>query len=146
METRRSFLDRMLNVLLGGGVASLFGTLLYPLARFVSPPAVPESQTASATAAKIVDLPVNSGKTFPFGSRPAIVVHTPAGQLRAFSAVCTHLQCIVQYRSDVEHIWCACHNGHFDLSGRNVSGPPPKPLEEYDVSVRGDDVIVARKA
>jgi cytochrome b6-f complex iron-sulfur subunit len=143
--TRRGFLESLTNVLLGSGAVSLLGTLLYPVVRFVSPPPVPESEAGNVVAAKLADLPLNSGKVFRFGTRPAIVVHTPAGQLRAFSAVCTHLQCIVQYREDIERIWCACHNGHFDLAGRNVAGPPPRPLEEYEVSVRGDDVVVARK-
>ncbi len=34
------------------------------------------------------------------------------------------------------HIWCACHNGHFDLN--NVAGPPPRPLDAYVVNVRGE--------
>ena len=48
--------------------------------------------------------------------------------------------------SDLERIWCPCHNGQFDLSGRNVSGPPPQPLESYDVVVKGEDVVVSRRA
>ncbi len=50
------------------------------------------------------------------------------------------------YRDDFKHIWCACHNGHFDLTGRNIAGPPPRPLEEYRVEIRGEDVVVIRKA
>ena len=50
------------------------------------------------------------------------------GNYRALSATCTHLGCIVQYRSDLQEIWCACHNGLYDLNGRNISGPPPRPL------------------
>ncbi len=41
-------------------------------------------------------------------------------------------------------IWCACHNGRYDLTGKNVSGPPPRPLEEFHVNVRGDEIIVSR--
>jgi Rieske Fe-S protein len=57
---------------------------------------------------------------------------------------CTHLQCTVQYRSDTQHIWCACHNGHYDLNGRNIAGPPPKPLEQYLVNIRGDEIVVSK--
>jgi len=64
-------------------------------------------------------------------------------QIKAFSAVCTHLGCTVQYRKDFQHIWCACHNGHFDLNGRNIAGPPPTPLEEYQVVARADSVFVS---
>ncbi len=76
----------------------------------------------------------------------AILINTPAGELKAFSATCTHLGCIVQYRSDLSQIWCACHNGHFDLNGKNVEGPPPRPLEEYVVNVRGDQIIVSKRS
>jgi Rieske Fe-S protein len=68
---------------------------------------------------------------------------TPGGELRAFSARCTHLDCTVQYREDLNHIWCACHNGHFDLAGRNIAGPPPTPLERFDVNVRGSQIVVS---
>ena len=82
----------------------------------------------------------------PFGAEPALVIRLASGELRAFGAVCTHLSCTVQYRGDLQEIWCACHNGHYDLNGRNVSGPPPRPLPAYGVSVRDDEVIITRNA
>lgn len=142
---RRQFIRSARDFLLAGGGASLLATLLYPVFRFIVPPRLPESEAASAVVGKVREFPPNSGKVARFGSRPAMVVRTPGGELRAFSAVCTHLQCIVQYRPDLEHIWCACHNGHFDLFGRNIAGPPPRPLEQYEVAVRGDDILVIRK-
>jgi Rieske Fe-S protein len=87
----------------------------------------------------------NASLIFKFGTRPGILVRTPEGELRAFSAICTHLNCTVQYREDLGHIWCACHGGEFDLSGINVAGPPPRPLEQYAVNLSGDDVIVSKK-
>jgi Rieske Fe-S protein len=87
----------------------------------------------------------NSGQIFRFGSQPAILIRTPGGELKAFAAACTHLACIVQYRSDISHIWCACHNGHFDVNGKNIEGPPPKPLEEYVVNVRGEQIVVSKR-
>ncbi len=141
--TRRS----VLSGLLGGSLAGLFGILAYPILRFVMPPPSGDEETSSVVAAKARDLPPGTGKIFRFGSRPAIVVRTQGGELRAFSAVCTHLQCTVQYREDLQHIWCACHNGHFDpVSGKNIGGPPPRPLEAYAVNVRGEKVVVSRSA
>ena len=88
----------------------------------------------------------NTARIVPFGSTPALVVRTAAGDLKAFNATCTHLACTVQYRTDLEHIWCACHNGHYDLNGKNIAGPPPRPLTEYDAKVQGDEIVIARKA
>lgn len=137
---------QVLNWLLGATSGTLVGTLLYPIARYVMPPAEVDEAASAMAVAKAADFAPNSGKVVRFGNRPAIVVRLASGEFRAFSAVCTHLDCIVQYRPDKEAIWCACHNGTFDLAGRNVSGPPPRPLEPYDVVVRGDDVVLARKA
>jgi len=95
-------------------------------------------------AAKTDELKPNSGKIFRFGSQPGILIETPQGEVRAFSGVCTHLSCTVQYRDDLQQIWCACHNGHYDLNGKNVSGPPPRPLTRYSVNIRGGDIVVSR--
>jgi Rieske Fe-S protein len=96
-------------------------------------------------AAKVGELKPNSGKIFRFGSRPGLLVLTADNEFRAMSATCTHLSCIVQYRGDLREVWCACHNGMYDLNGRNISGPPPRPLEAYQVHVRGDEIVVSRK-
>jgi cytochrome b6-f complex iron-sulfur subunit len=138
---RRSFLSFFLGVT---GLAAL-GAILYPVLDFLRPPPSGEANPNSVRAASVDQLPLDSGMIFRFGSQPGILIHTASGEYKAFSAVCTHLQCIVQYRPDLRQIWCACHNGHYDLNGRNVSGPPPKPLEEYRVVVRGKDIIVSKE-
>ena len=122
---RRDLLNRLL-VLWGGGV---LGSVFYPVLRYLSPPEVPESAASTVSAGNATTLLPNSGRVVPFGARPAIVIRTATGELRAFSATCTHLDCTVQYRPDLQRIWCACHNGQYDLTGRNVEGPPPRPLE-----------------
>ena len=134
----------ILNYLLGtGGVATL-AAILYPIARFMIPPRIVESSASSVSAAKVSELKPNLGKIFKFGSKPGILIQTPGGEYRAFSAICTHLDCTVQYRPDEKLIWCACHNGRYDLTGKNISGPPPRPLEEFKVNVRGDEIVVSR--
>ena len=95
-------------------------------------------------AGKAAGLKPNTGAIFKFGNKPGIVVRTAEGEVRAFSAVCTHLDCTVQYKADTAQLWCACHNGTYDLQGRNVSGPPPRPLDVLNVSVQGDEVVVTR--
>jgi Rieske Fe-S protein len=139
-STRRSFIDFLLSTSLGATLMSV----VYPVVQFLIPPAVSEAQQNNVVAGSAKELKANSGKVFKFGSRPAIVVRTPTGEFRAFSAICTHLNCTVQYRDDFQHIWCACHGGQFDLNGVNVAGPPPRPLEEYAVNLSGDDIVVSK--
>ncbi len=139
-SSRRHFLD----YLLGTSAVATLGAIVYPIMRFMSPPQIIESTENSVVAAKLSEVPVNSGKIFKFGNKPGILVHTSSGEFKAFSAVCTHLECIVQYRTETKQIWCACHNGQYNLNGKNIGGPPPRPLEEFKVNVRGDDVVVTR--
>lgn len=140
--TRRSVAD----YLLGAGLAALAGTVLYPILRYLIPPPVKEVAAGSIVAAKVGELQANSAKIFLLAGKPAILIHTPQGNYKAFSAICTHLACTVQYRPDLGHIWSACHDGHFDLNGQVLSGPPPRPLPEYGVTVKGDDIVVTRPA
>jgi Rieske Fe-S protein len=141
MDGRRD----VLNWLLGSWLAGVVGSVVYPISRYLVPPDVPEAAPPSVSAGKAADIPPNSGKLVPFGTQPVILVRTSTGELRAFSGTCTHLSCTVQYRPDIERIWCACHNGHYDLTGRNVEGPPPRPLDRYDVVVKDGDVLVVRR-
>jgi Rieske Fe-S protein len=140
--TRRAFLLNLLK----GGVLALVGSALYPIARYIYPPKGQEASVSSAVAAKVGELALNSAKIFRFGNRPAMLVRTPQDEIRAFSAVCTHLNCTVQYDQEASIIWCACHNGKFDLNGRVISGPPPKPLESFQVNLRGEDIVVSKSA
>lgn len=136
---------RFVNWLLGTSAGAFLLSVFYPVSRYLIPPKVEESTARTVTLSiKPADVKPNSGEIFRFGNQPAILVRTNTGELRAFSAVCTHLSCIVQYRGDLSHIWCACHNGHFDLNGQNIAGPPPKPLEQYAVNVRGDQIVVSK--
>jgi len=137
---------RWVNLLLGSGVVASIISFIYPAVRYIIPPPVAESASSFVVAAKVGELKNNTGKIFKFGSRPALLVRLADGNYRAFSAVCTHLNCTVQYRSDLQEIWCACHNGLYDLEGRNVSGPPPRPLETFEVHLQGEDVVVTRSA
>ena len=135
---------RFLGAVLGGGLLASFISFFYPVLRYLVPPAVTDMGGDSVVAGRIGDLKPNSSKIFRFGARPGLLVMTSDGQYKAMSATCTHLSCTVQYRSELRQVWCACHNGLYDLAGRNVSGPPPRPLEGYQVHVRGDEIIVSR--
>lgn len=138
--TRRTFLD----YLLGLGFLAWLGAVLYPIMDYFRVPKQTEATPSNVVAGSTKDFNRNQGKVFRFGNEPAIIIDTPSGELRAFSAVCSHLQCTVQYRPDMQKIYCACHGGVYDLNGRNIAGPPPRPLQEYKVAVKGNDIIVSK--
>ncbi len=143
LPTRRRFLDWFL----GTSVGALLIAIVYPVSRYLVPPPVQESTAGTVTLSiNPASVKPNSGQVFRFGNQPGLLLRTPGGELRAFSALCTHLGCTVQYRPDLIQIWCACHNGHYDLNGKNIAGPPPRPLTEYTVNVRGEQVVVSRTA
>ncbi len=137
---RRDFLK----YLLGGSFAAWLASVLYPLLAYLKPPKAGGVEVTSLKVGKVGDLQPNSGTIFKFGRQPGLLVKTSSGELKAFSAECTHLDCTVQYRSDLGVIWCACHNGKYDLSGRNIEGPPPRPLDAYKVIVKDEDVFVSK--
>jgi cytochrome b6-f complex iron-sulfur subunit len=130
--SRRRFLDW----LLGTSAGALCLSIAYPVVRFLSPPRVPESTTRQVEAGPEDDpeLLQRGFKILRFGADPVILVRVAEDDFRAFSATCTHLDCIVEYRPALQRIWCNCHNGQYDLTGRNVAGPPPRPLTRFEVN------------
>lgn len=144
-QERRTFI----NWLIGGGIIALFGSILYPIYKYVIPPPSGEANVSQLKLPfKLKDLQDDPKKSriFKFGRTLGIIIVTPDDKVKAFSAICTHLSCTVQYRIDLGLIWCACHNGRYDLQGRNISGPPPRPLEEYAVHLNKStgEITVAR--
>ena len=137
---RRKFLD----LILGAGLLGWLGSVLYPIISYLKPPAVPKANVNSMKAGLVSEFPPNSGQIIKFGRKPVILIRTESGDFKAFSATCTHLDCIVQYRKDLKQIWCACHNGHYDLRGVNIAGPPPRPLEEFNVNIVMDEIVISR--
>ncbi len=143
VATRRAFLA-------AAGAAGLCYTaaLAYPIYRYL---ASPQEMALSATAVTEVTLkdaqeqPLGSVLMFKFGTSPAMLIHHEDGTWVAFSAVCTHLGCTVQYEPQANRIHCACHGGVYSAStGGNVSGPPPKPLTRFKVAVNEAGVEVSR--
>lgn len=140
-ESKRDFLK----YILGGGLLAWAASILYPLFAYLKPPKQGEVEVTSVKAGKRSEIEKDSGKIVKFGTKPVILIRTAAGDLHAFSATCTHLDCTVQYRKDMGVIWCACHNGKYDLTGRNIAGPPPRPLDEYRVVVQGEEILISKK-
>ena len=130
---RRTFL----NWFLATSVGALLGSVLYPVFRFISPPRIPEAATNQVEAGKTNDpeLLEKNFKILRFGSEPVILFRDAEDKYHALSATCTHLDCIVEYQIPKNRIFCNCHGGVYDLQGRNVAGPPPRPLTAYSVHI-----------
>ena len=98
---------------------------------------MPEASTNQVEAGPANDpqLMDKGFKIVRFGAEPVILIRVSDTDLRAFSATCTHLDCIVGYQKDKTRIYCNCHGGVYDLNGRNVAGPPPRPLTPYKVNL-----------
>jgi len=137
---RRKFLSSVIS----GSLIALLGAIVYPIFRYLTPPPQEAEIVASANLGKASEFAPKSGKIFRFGNRPGIIIRGSDAKFRAFFATCTHLDCIVQYDARAESIWCACHNGRYDLNGLNISGPPPRPLTPLKVNVLpdSDELIV----
>ena len=133
-----------LKYLLAGSTLAWLASVFYPVISYLRPPQQAEVVVNSIKVGPLSSIAKDSGTIVRFGNRPVIVIRTQSGEVRAYSAACTHLECTVQYRKDLSVIWCACHNGKYDLTGRNIDGPPPRPLEPYRVVIQGDDVFVSK--
>ena len=124
------------------------GAIAYPVYRFLMSPA---EQAAALAAVKAIDLSldalpeVGTAHTFEFGTKPAVLIHLTDGRLVCFDSTCTHLGCTVQYQPEEGRIFCACHGGVYDQeTGKNVAGPPPKPLTQYNVDVSDEAITISR--
>jgi len=136
---------RWVSWLLGTSAGAAMISFAYPVLRYIIPPKVVEpSLSEFELDVKASDIQPNTGRIVPAGGKPVLLFRTSGGELKALTAICTHLACTVQYRPDRSDIWCACHNGVYNQTGTNVSGPPPRPLTPLEVNVRGDKVTVRR--
>ncbi|UCE25970.1 MAG: ubiquinol-cytochrome c reductase iron-sulfur subunit [Candidatus Zixiibacteriota bacterium] len=143
-STRRGFLE----LILGGSVLATLGAVFYPIVRFIIPPAAGEAKLSQLKLSFIrddIEADPKKAKYFKYGRELGIIYQTEQGELKALAATCTHLDCTVQHRPDLGIIWCSCHNGRYDLDGKNISGPPPKPLAAYSVKEAEGAIFVSRE-
>ena len=129
-RTRRSFLDLLLRV----SVVAWLGSVSYPVLRYLKPLSLAgPSGPVRLTRAEVAKVEVDKFAIIPVGRERLLVFEDPKGELRALDAKCTHEGCTVRYVARDALIWCACHNGRFDLEGRVLAGPPPRPLARHNV-------------
>jgi cytochrome b6-f complex iron-sulfur subunit len=131
---RRKFLSILLSVFDTGA----FVSFAYPLIRYLAPP-TPDVRTARYTFKKS---DISDAKEILFQETPTIIINRPGKGYIALSRVCTHLGCLLEYDKSQRKLVCPCHAGIFDLEGRVVSGPPPKPLLTFPLRVEGEDITI----
>jgi cytochrome b6-f complex iron-sulfur subunit len=137
--TRRSFLD----FLLGASGVAWCGSILYPVIRFLKPlPRPGPSGPTRLTKEELAKLEKEHFVIVPVSGKRVLVLQNAAQEILAVDAKCTHEGCTVQYLPGESAIWCACHNGRFDLDGLVVSGPPPRPLPKYAAERQEDGGIL----
>jgi cytochrome b6-f complex iron-sulfur subunit len=129
-----------LTIVLGGIGAVLAVAAGWPVFRFLSPRSDDGDQ-------KQVEIPrfkveVGGAYFFTYHGHPAVVLQKSNGNFIALSAVCTPLGCIVKWYTDKGEFICPCHGGRFSPDGAVLGGPPPKPLESYQVVVVGDQLRI----
>lgn len=141
LVTRRTFL----NTLFGGWLVAFCGGSIYALLKFSFPTLGKEPDFVVLKMDDFVNIPPNSVKPFAWGGKLGLFFKKENGSTLALKGVCTHMECNVTYKPEDKKFYCACHKGWFDDNGKNIEGPPPKPLEVFDVSVDGEKLVIARK-
>jgi cytochrome b6-f complex iron-sulfur subunit len=136
---------RLITYLLGFSVVATLGGVLTPVVGYLWPPKrASAGGSGRVQVGTTVDFPAGQGKVVPVNDKPVIVVNTAQGGLKAFSAICTHLGCIVEWDEPRQFILCPCHDGRFNAAnGAIISGPQPAPLPELALTVEGDAVYVS---
>ena len=133
----------ILRALVAGGLTAFTAPFAFAIDKFVSfQGSLGGSKTAKLSAAELT--PDSPSKLVEVEGEPVIIVREADNQIRAFTATCTHLGCIVSFKPDVPGFYCKCHGGKYDVNGINVPGTRPKsPLTELVVKQDADDLEVS---
>lgn len=148
--TRRNFLQVAFAFV--GGLASLAITGIG--ARFLIGNAFIDGVKKRVPIASLEDLPAKKVHklVYSFKTKDAwrdslktgtIFAYSEDGEnYRVLSGTCSHLGCVVKWQDENEHFACPCHAGFFDLEGKVVSGPPPKPLNQIEAFTEDGNLVV----
>lgn len=132
---------------IGGLATAWVGATLYPVYRYLSPRPAPDPFAkghVKVDGVQLADLAKpGASKAGGYAGRGLLVMRTSSGTLRAFDTKCSHAGCNVRFEGT--RFVCPCHGGVYDLDGKNVSGPPPRPLVELTVAESDGALVVSRK-
>ena len=148
---RRDFI-KATTAAIGGLIGTLIG--IPSVAYLLSPSLRAEEDSDSIDLGPLENYPIGEPTRFDFTrtkvngwERTATnyglyVVRKSESEVRVFSDICTHLGCRVTWHPDQEHYISPCHDGHFDIVGNVISGPPPSPLDEFTTRIEDGNLYV----
>ena len=138
---RRKFIQ----LLLGFSIVSTFAGIVAPIVAYLLPTKSQIAFGAQVDVGKVEDFGAGAGSVVSVNAKPVLIVNTKAGGLKAFSAICTHLGCVVSWDDKKALIHCPCHEGIFNsTTGEVVSGPPPRGLAAYELAVKEGKVLIGK--
>ena len=129
------------------GIAYLIGPSLRKQETGDWQPLGPLSQIEASTEPVLFILthPIEAGWKKTIKKEIVYVQQLPNGELLAHSNACTHLSCIAHWEAEAQQFFCPCHDGVYDRIGNVVSGPPPRPLDRYEVKVEDGQIWVGQR-
>lgn len=116
------------------------GTLALRFAQFLVPTQKPK-RYESVLVGTESQVPIGEAVSMDLSGHKIMLLRTNEG-VTAFSRRCTDLGCLVSWSKEREQFICPCHQGVFDKTGRNIAGPPPRPLDRFEVVKRGEQLYV----
>lgn len=156
MPTRR----RVLNLLIAGMNAVIAGVLAVPVLGYVLTPILRKSDAGDWISVGLVDelkggaeprrvdyrYKNDSGYTVETVNGYAFVIPAEGdgkeASPRVLSPICTHMGCNVAWNGDRKRFLCPCHGGQYTADGRNVAGPPPRPLDQLPTRVENGVLMI----
>jgi menaquinol-cytochrome c reductase iron-sulfur subunit len=149
--SRRDFV-KIVMTFLGTIMAATIGL---PAIAYLFSPAIKARETqAWIPAGKLDNYPVGVPTLFSFtrtmvngwektvNSYGAYILKLSDTEVQAYSNICTHLSCRVNWTEADQLYICPCHDGRFNITGQVVSGPPPKPLNQYETKIENGLVYI----
>ncbi len=148
---RRGFVSIVSSVL-GSMMAAIVG--LPVIGYFISPAFKKTKSDNWISLGQLENYPTGSPTMFNFTqttingwersskSYGVFVLRSSGTAVEVLSDVCTHLSCRVNWNEETQEFACPCHAAFFDRNGKVKSGPPPRPLDRYEIKLEGDQLFI----
>jgi len=140
--TRRNLFEKFVGGLFGGTALAFFApalAFLFPNKNFGATGR--DFTEANGQPISAASIPEDGARAGMLGGKPAVVLRR-SGEWVAFSAVCSHLGCVVAFNASEKVFLCPCHGGKYDAEGKVIAGPPPQPLERIAIKVADDKIVL----